>query len=72
MENKVYILPNILGQELGHNNSEYLQKRVDECLETLEALLKIHTSNKNCCPDITRRLELTIGYVKDVQVLRTP
>lgn len=65
---EVKISPVLLGQELGHPDSKYLQKRVDECLQTLEALLKIHTTTKNCCPDITRRLGLTIGYVKDVRV----
>ena len=69
MTERVKILSSVLGQELGHSDSKFLQKRVDECLETLRALLKVHTSTRDCCPDITNRLDLTIGYVKDIDVI---
>lgn len=65
---KVKISPVLLGAQLGIHDGKVLQERIDECRQTLEALLKIHTGTSNCCPDITNRLELTIAYVKDVEV----
>lgn len=50
------------------NNMDFLKGRIEECKSMLETLLKTHTDQSNCCPDITRRLKLTISYIGDVEI----
>ena len=49
-------------------NQGMYQAIIDNCLVTLEALLNIHTSTSNCCPEITSKLQKAVQYVMDIEV----
>ena len=47
---------------------KFLQNQIDLSIRTVKALRDIHISKKGCCPEITRKLEDALQYLRDVDI----